>query len=357
MNKEAISKRAKSLLIVLYILIYVSVDLFIKASQKGKNSEYGYDPVCAVLMTEVVKLSVSLFIYFRMNSQVGLKEKFQSLTNITQTRLMYGLPALIYALYNILAYYNLQNFDPPLKKLVLNLRLGFTAFLAWLILKQKIPRLKFFSIVILFVGVIIGQQAMQHANQKKEDSENLVTEEMNDADGSETVKKSLLVALFFLILQAFLSSFASIVNEFVFKKNYEESIHLQNSLFYVWGIVINIGCGLFLHGSVPNVFKFLKNLNFITVMIVVTNAAGGLCAASLLKYLSSLTKSYCAVVEMFISTFLSGIFFDTPIPLFFLVGAVLISFAIVLYTKSNQQQKEQKVVLPTKNETDPLKKY
>ncbi|KAJ3451395.1 nucleotide-sugar transmembrane transporter [Anaeramoeba flamelloides] len=357
MKNQAISKKAKLFLFALYIGIYVSVDMLIKASQKGENSEYDYDPVCAILMTEVVKLVASLLIYFRMDPKVGVKEKFNSITKITPTRLMYGLPALIYAFYNILAYYNLQNFDPPLKTLVLNLRLGFTAFLAWLILKQKISRMKFFSLVILFVGIIMGQQAMQHATQKSEENVDLGTEEMDDVDSvNSTAQKSLFVALFFLILQAFLSSFASIVNEFVFKKNYEESIHLQNSLFYVWGIVINIVCGLILHGTIPNVFKFLKNLNVLTVSIVLTNAIGGLSAASLLKYLSSLTKSYCAVVGMFISTFLSGIFFNTPIPLFFLVGAVLISVAIVIYTKSSQKNKEQNNQKLSRNELKTLKR-
>ncbi|CAL4152239.1 unnamed protein product, partial [Meganyctiphanes norvegica] len=96
--------------------------IVVTASQKSDNS-YSYNTVTVVLLTEATKLTASFLIYLR---EVSLSTMWSEIKTHSKVLVLYMIPALLYCLYNNLAFVNLAAFDPTTYFLLLQLRVAVT---------------------------------------------------------------------------------------------------------------------------------------------------------------------------------------------------------------------------------------
>ncbi|KAK9675245.1 Alcohol dehydrogenase transcription factor Myb/SANT-like [Popillia japonica] len=111
--------RLSILFFVLYILLFVNQGILVTASQSS-NSQYDYNVVTVVLMTEVFKLVASVCLYCKENT--------------------------IYTLLSDIAHY-----------LLLQFRVVITAILFQVIFKKQLTGKQWFSLVLLTIGCMLKQ--------------------------------------------------------------------------------------------------------------------------------------------------------------------------------------------------------
>lgn len=99
--------------------------IFVKASQ-GEDNGYSYNTVTVVLLTEILKLIISGFLYCKNHTFESLVQTIIKEYNVL---VLYFVPAFLYCLYNNLAFINLSVFDPTTYYLLLQFRVVITGIL------------------------------------------------------------------------------------------------------------------------------------------------------------------------------------------------------------------------------------
>ena len=152
-----------------------------------------------------------------------------------------------------------------------------------------------------------------------------------------------------IIFQAFLSSIGSVSNEYILKTQKDVPLNLQNFWLYCYGVILN---SFFLFLSIY-VFKFESAAtgngliesfgvifsNPLSVLIVLNWCCAGVVTSYILKYLSSVTKSYATATEMIIVSVVSAVFFGKNVSILFFIGAFVVIGAIFLYNTEYEMPK------------------
>jgi ubiquinone/menaquinone biosynthesis C-methylase UbiE len=144
-----------------------------------------------------------------------------------------------------------------------------------------------------------------------------------------------------IIFQAFLSSIGSISNEYVLKTQKDVPLNIQNFWMYFYGIILN---SLFLFTSVY-IFRTSESTgilqsfamilsNPLSMIIVLNWCLAGVLTSYILKYLSSITKSYATAFEMIVVSASSAILFGKEVSIFFLIGSMIVIVSIFMYNSN-----------------------
>ncbi|CAD2094731.1 UDP-N-acetylglucosamine transporter, putative [Plasmodium vinckei brucechwatti] len=134
--------------IIIYILIRIKKIKNINCKLKDKS---------IIFISEIVKLLMSCFFYSKEN-QFNIKIIKNNLVDIVVNNKLYliylMLPSILYYIQNILFYISVSNIPIPLFQLLHQFRIFVVLIFTFLILKKKIKREKFFSILFLFLSLI-----------------------------------------------------------------------------------------------------------------------------------------------------------------------------------------------------------
>ena len=74
-----------------------------------------------------------------------------------------------------------------------------------------------------------------------------------------------------------------------------------------------------------------QGFNWLVCGVVVVQGAGGLLVAVVVKYADNILKGFATSVSIILSSVLSVYLFDVSLSLVFLLGALLVSLAVVVY--------------------------
>ena len=107
--------------------------MLVTASRSGE-SDYPYNTVTVVLITEVLKLLLSGSIYMRDNTAVSLGENILENKNVLG---LYVVPAALYCLYNNLSFVSLSYFNPTTYFMFMHLICGLSPCLYLLLGTQS----------------------------------------------------------------------------------------------------------------------------------------------------------------------------------------------------------------------------
>lgn len=360
-----------------FVTLGTSRILLLKLSANAK-SKYDFLPASVNLLAEVLKLVFCLVMSVRVIVREGrsCRELGCYSSSSFLSSLKWAIPAFLYFLDNLIVFYVLTYLQPAMAVLFSNFVILTTAVLFRIVLKRRLSWVQWAALVILFLAIVSlttgsggSQRSMAvpglHSNPLSIPSNSCLLytqllEQMKYSSANESwvaslpgqawrdrivaKLRSLGVGHILLLLQCFISAMANIYNEKILKEGDQltESIFIQNSKLYVFGVVFNaltlalssdargltVHCGL-LHGH-----------NIYSLGLVLVTAALGLSVAFILKFRDNMFHVLTGQITTVLVTVLSLFLFNFQPSLEFFLQAPMVLLAIFIYNASRPKDLE-----------------
>ncbi|XP_033749510.1 LOW QUALITY PROTEIN: probable UDP-sugar transporter protein SLC35A4, partial [Pecten maximus] len=214
-----------------------------------------------------------------------------------------------------------------LTQVLSNLKIVSTAVLYRIIIKRSLSVSQWISVGILtFAGFCNSYGGLQERGETKTAGEIHVTT----------------LGLVMVLVYCTLSGLAGVVTEYILKKNIVMSIHYQNILLYMYGIVINFCSWILTEANLPdseNQFHVFRGYSVFTWIIVITQVTNGLIMSVIMKHASNITRLFVVSCAMLVATGLSVLVFHTKINSFFMLSLTLVLLAMCLYHIDSKSRK------------------
>lgn len=307
---------------IAYVGFFINQGMLVTSS-KNEDGSYPYNPVTLVLLTETLKLNLCVVLYLREEGN-DLAKFVNALKSNMKVLRLYFVPAGLYALYNILTYTNLQNFDPATYFLFMQTRTLVTGVLFQFLFNKKLSSYQWLALVILTAGCVIQgvdiKSLLMGSNDEETKTTNLFSVEM-----------------MMLLVQVFCSCFAGVYNEYLLK-GMAGDVHTMVQNFFMYGdsVLINLLVmgyqGKLVEAVAPEHVNEIFG-NFTVMAIIVNNAVMGITVSLFLKYLNSVLKQFASAGEIAGSAFFGWILFGIPIRNEMYISIIMVIIAINLYAK------------------------
>ncbi|KIR54000.1 solute carrier family 35 (UDP-sugar transporter), member A1/2/3 [Cryptococcus gattii Ru294] len=260
-----------------------------------------------------------------------------------------SVPAILYVIQNNLQYVAASNLDVATFQVTYQMKILTTAFFSVLLLRKRLSRTKWASLVLLAVGVGIVQiqsssaPATSHHTHVDVSHEHQLRSEIPVPDEPIMSPERVMhpVRGFVAVTLACMTSgLAGVYFEFILKSSSGSSApdlwvrNTQLSLFSLVPALVPIiinpsgpdGVGYF-----SKVLSCFENFNGWAVGTVLTQTFGGLITALVIRYSDNIMKGFATSLSIIISFLASVALFSYPITLSFIVGASIVLFATYTY--------------------------
>ncbi|XP_029936886.1 UDP-sugar transporter protein SLC35A5 isoform X2 [Myripristis murdjan] len=360
-----------------FVTLGTSRILLLKFSANAEN-KYDFLPASVNLLAEALKLLFCLVMSLRVIVREGrsCRELGCSSSASFLSFLKWSVPAFLYFLDNLIIFYVMTYLQPAMAVLFSNFVILTTAILFRVVLKRRLSWVQWAALIILFLSIVSlttgsgdSQKSIAvpglHSSPLSTPSNSCLLytqllEQMRNSSASESWVSSLPgqawrdkmlgrlrsfgVGHVLLLIQCFISAMANIYNEKIFKEGDQltESIFIQNSKLYAFGLVFNgllLGLGredrgLTLHCGL------LYGHNIYSVGLVLVTAALGLSVAFILKFRDNMFHLLTSQITTVLVTSLSLFLFDFRPSLDFFLQAPVILLAIFIYNASRPKDPE-----------------
>lgn len=268
------------------------------------------DSRIVVLLTEVVKFFVSLFLLFIFGSSKDYYSVFNQ-----RTLLLISIPSLLYFFQNNLCYISLTRIPPLYFSLLYQTKILTTALFTTILFKKKFTKRKIIALFLLFCGVFFVQADFSSVHKKQ-----------NNLD--------VLIGIFSLCLASVFSGFTGVYTEWFLKKgnnikgkktNYIFISTLQSAFFGIIFSIISIFSS-YLTLIPKKVFSGITNR---TYLIVLNQSIGGLLVVITTKYADSVLKTFSTCISIVLFMLTTKNVFE--LSFLFKIGTVFVIIAVFLY--------------------------
>ena len=199
------------------------------------------------------------------------------------------------------------------------------------VLQRKFSRVKWFSLILLTLGVAIVQVSGH-----------------GDSTASAGEKHNHFVGLMAVLCAACTSGFSGVYFEKILKGS-TTSLWLRNVQMGLPSVIVAF-ITVYAKDSVAVAeFGFLGGYTPLVWTVVTVQAAGGLIVAVVVKYADNVLKVFATSFSIVISCIISAIFFDFHATFAFIIGAGLVVMATILYSQPEKRRVRRKPVLPMTN--------
>mmetsp|Transcript_122906 Transcript_122906/g.212607 ORF Transcript_122906/g.212607 Transcript_122906/m.212607 type:complete len:352 (-) Transcript_122906:58-1113(-) len=234
---------------------------------------------------------------------------------ISHTQL-FSVPATVYLVSNMITVYNARLLEPSVFQLLASTKIIATAAASVFFLGRALGHLQWFALVLVSVGVAMGQQR-----------------ETTDLSSLDTPR----ICVFLMLFNSCLSAVAGILAEKALKSKesscmsiFATNLHMATHTIIVNGVVL-IGQALYSgQGFLPNGLP-----SRVSAVALASEALNGILVSMLMRDADSIVKNYAFTVSTFIVAGLSTIFFGYNPRLQLLVGAGLTLVSVVLYVRGH----------------------
>ncbi|CAF1599047.1 unnamed protein product [Rotaria magnacalcarata] len=249
-------------MILFQVLAYGSYSILVHLCEHDGHIMFSSATMNLVL--ELVKLIFSLIALLCTSKQSS--SILFAKGSFVQHSLPYAVPGLLYFINNNLAVHMQLQMDPASYQILSNFKIATTAILYRIIIKHKLSQQQWFAVALLFSGGLFYSLG------------NVTNSAVLSMDN--TTKMFIRpLGLPMILLYCTLSGLAGVYNEWILKKYYTQSLHLQNIYLYTYGSLLNlvpaVGIPLLVSGSFHQLNPF-EGFSIYTWLVIVTQALNGL---------------------------------------------------------------------------------
>jgi hypothetical protein len=137
-----------------------------------------------------------------------------------------------------------------------------------------------------------------------------------------------------IIIYCTLSGLAGVFNEWILKKHYTVSLHLQNIYLYSYGSLFNlvpvIGIPLLASRSLLQINPF-EGFSIYTWLVIATQALNGIFMSILIKHTSNIVRLFVISFSLIVTTLLSLVVFHLALNIYFFISFAAMMCALWLY--------------------------
>lgn len=280
----------KYLVLVIYLALSVSIDLCIAfqrvrsapGSGVAPTATYDFDPICAVLLTEGIKLVVSMGLYAASPTRGEQTQPWGGLT-FTDARWL-SLPAIIFTANNVLVWWAIGKNDVSVFGVFRDTMIIWTAMMWRGVFGKPLGAARLSAIAVIFVGLVVNRLgSMFHGHAWS-------------------------WSFLWVLGMTLCNAVGSVANEFALKRNQGLDTNVQNAVLYAACVLMLVALLLLTN---PHRFlslgKFFDGFSRWTVATSCLQAFTGLMVSRLLKYTDSVYKTAGSCLRGPLLVFLAGI--------------------------------------------------
>ncbi|CAG8506475.1 6780_t:CDS:1 [Ambispora gerdemannii] len=273
----------------------------------------------AVFLAELFKLLISLYMAGRIQiaekGSLNIYDLYQDLFSNDAWKLL--IPAALYTVQNNLQYVAVSLLDAATFSVTYQLKILTTALFSVILLKRSLSGMKWFSLVLLTLGVALVQLPSDNNSTTKGDNESMER----------------FVGLGAVAVACVISGMAGVYFEKVLKGTHA-SIWTRNIQLSFFSLFTALIMGVWWKDGVNVAEKgFFFGYNMVVWAAIVCQAIGGIIVALVVKYADNILKGFATSISIILSFLASlWIFTDTSISTAFLAGSTLVLAATYIYS-------------------------
>ncbi|KAG8468507.1 hypothetical protein KFE25_013590 [Diacronema lutheri] len=331
------TEHAKLLLLVAVVSQNSSYSLLRRYAGAIRHSQASTPSILA--LQEVFKLAASSYVLATDPATVRAADEHPRgrAAFVFQHSAKMLLPAVIYLVMNILGFVALARISAGLFAVLQQCKLIFTAALSWLLLGRKLSWSKWRSLLLLLAGVVLitlettaspspTAQAIV-ANATSETSEEIAgasgePARADDAAGAQ--KRSAMIGVSAVLLEASLSGFANVYFEQVVKST-PLSIWHRNVQLSVWSLCIFVPMAA--RGG-----NALAGWDALALANALMGALGGILVALCIAYFDSIAKSVAVTMSVVLTVILGWLLLGGPMSADIVLGSLVVIVSTVNYS-------------------------
>lgn len=201
-----------------------------------------------------------------------------------------------------------------------------TALFSVLLLNRSLSKLKWFALLMLFVG----SACVQYSNVQRSSGSAVHS-------GDESVEGSASVGLMAVIGACLISGAAGVYLELMLKSIKSTSLWLKNIQLASFGGVFGLAAVAFTGGERIAEEGFFTGYSPVVWLVILDVSAGGLLTALVVKYTDTISKGFATSASIVLSTIVSVAFMGLQLTPFFILGTVLVLTATLLYSRPSAE--------------------
>jgi UDP-sugar transporter A1/2/3 len=283
----------------------------------------------AVFMMEISKFTLCTFIIF-WEKQCSASSLFEEIRKHTLGNpgdmLKLCVPSLLYTIQNNLLYLALTNLDAATYQILYQLKILTTAIFSKTMLGRQFSMTKWLSLVVLTAGVAVVQLSGSGDSSSK----------------GESADKNRAIGLTAVLCAACTSGFSGVYFEKILKGS-DVSVFVRNIQMGIPSMIVALFACYINDGVEIQRKGFFIGYNPTVWCVILVQAFGGLIVAVVVKYADNVLKVFASSFSIIFSCLISALLFDFRPNGLFLVGASLVCFSTVLYSRPEKRGRQ---VLP-----------
>lgn len=295
------------IVMMVYITLSVSIDLLIMSQKNSPNAKtlYEFDPTCAVILTETIKLGISLTLYASNRFIAGVQFLPEGLS--LYDACLFALPAAFFTANNIMVFVAIGENDSSVFGVFRDTMILWTAFIWRCIFRSHLGPIRLFGIAVIFAGLVLNRLGSYY----------------NGGFGW---------GFLLVMLMTITNACGSVVNEWALKRNRALDINIQNSVLYSMCIFFSfVVLRARNPGHLYSAAAFFEGVTSRTALMVCMQASAGLLVSRLLKYADSVYKTIGTCLRGPVLVFVAPVILGSRQDLSSLASAVVVASGCLTY--------------------------
>lgn len=325
---SALSRMSRAVLLCSILTVAsCSSSILAQLSKDGDTEEYKYNTATVPVMSEMVKLVISVSIVCVDYWQTGSVHANTTWKDFCSKYLVIGF---LYAILNNLLFVVLLYMDPGTMEVLGNLKLPLTALLLWKLLDKSFSRLQITGLVLITCGAAVSKMGLVSCSVSVEKDHMDIQDVDVDAEDASLSCDRIHVGVLLMLVMCCISSGAGVANEILLKHGDNGPLFWQNMQLYASTCAFSL-LNATLHAKVPLNGSFFKGYDWMTVCVILSLAFVGIIVSITLKYADNIVHSIASALAMILATIFSVTVMHEGFSMLAIPGYLAIVFGVSLY--------------------------